>query len=33
MATDINTATNVDYIDNIYIDDTRSCWLPTLPDE
>ena len=33
MATDIMTATNVDYIDNIYIDDIRSVWLPTLPDE
>ena len=33
MATDIKTATNVDYIDDIYIDDIRSVWLPTLPDE
>ena len=33
MATDIKTATNVDYIDDIYIDDIRSSWLPTLPDE
>ena len=33
MATDIKTATNVDYIDDIYIDDTHSGWLPTLPDE
>ena len=33
MATDIKTATNVDYIDDIYIDDIRSDWLPTLPDE
>ena len=33
MATDIKTATNVDYIDDIYIDDIRSRWLPTLPDE
>ena len=33
MATNIKTATNVDYIDDIYIDDIRSCWLPTLPDE
>ena len=33
MATDIKTATNVDYIDDIYIDDIRSGWLPTLPDE
>ena len=33
MVTDIKTATNVDYIDDIYIDDIRSRWLPTLPDE
>ena len=33
MADDIKTATNVDYIDDIYIDDIRSGWLPTLPDE
>ena len=33
MATDIKTATNVDYIDDIYIDDIRSGWLSTLPDE
>ena len=33
MATDIKTATNVNYIDDIYIDDIRSGWLPTLPDE
>ena len=33
MATDIKTATNVDCIDDIYIDDIRSGWLPTLPDE
>ena len=33
MATDIKTATNADYIDDIYIDDIRSSWLPTLPDE
>ena len=33
MATDIKTVTNVDYIDIIYIDDIRSGWLPTLPDE
>ena len=33
MATDIKTATNVDYIDDIYIDDIRSDWLPTLSDE
>ena len=33
MATDIKTATNVDYIDNIYIDDIRSGWLLTLPDQ
>ena len=33
MVTDIKTATNADYIDDIYIDDIRSGWLPTLPDE
>ena len=33
MATDIKTATNVDYINDIYIDLIRSGWLPTLPDE
>ena len=33
MATDIKTATNVDYIDDIHIGDIRSGWLPTLPDE
>ena len=33
MATDIKMATNVDYIDDINIDDIRSGWLPTLPDE
>ena len=33
IATDIKTATNVDYIDDIYIDDIRSGWLPALPDE
>ena len=33
MASDIKMATNVDYIDDIYIDDIRSGWLPTLPDE
>ena len=33
MATDIKTATYVDYIDDIYIDDIRSGWLPTRPDE
>ena len=33
MATNIKTATNVDYIIDIYIDDIRSGWLPTLPDE
>ena len=33
MATDIKTATNVDFIDDIYIDDIRSGWLPTLPYE
>ena len=32
-ATDIKTATNVDYIDDIYIDDISSGWLPTMPDE
>ena len=33
MATDIKTATYVDYIDDIYIEDIRSSWLPTLPGE
>ena len=33
MATDIKTATNVDYIDNIYNEDIRSGSLPTLSDE
>ena len=33
MATDIKTATYIDYIDDIYIDDIRSGWLPTLPDK
>ena len=33
MATDIKTATKVDYIDDIYTDDIRSGWLPTLPEE
>ena len=33
MATDIKPATNVDYISDIHIDDIRSGWLPTLPDE
>ena len=33
MATDIKTATNVDYIDDTYTDDIRSGWLPALPDE
>ena len=33
MATDIKTATLDDYIDDICIDDIRSGWLPTLPDE
>ena len=33
MATDIKTATNVDYIDDIYTDDISSGLLPTLPDE
>ena len=32
-ATDIKTASYVDYIDDIYIDDIRSRWLLTLPDE
>ena len=29
MATDIKTATNVDYIDDIYIEYICSSWLPT----
>ena len=33
MATEIKMATNVDYIDDIYIDDIRSGWRPTLLDE
>ena len=33
MATDINTVTYVDYIDDIYIDDICSGWLPALPGE
>ena len=33
MATDITTATDVHYIDDIYIDDIRSSWPPTLLDE
>ena len=33
MAMGIKTATNVEYIDNIYIDDILSRWLPTLPDD
>ena len=33
MATYIETATNVDYIDDIYIDDIRSSWVPTLLDK
>ena len=33
MATAIKTETDVDYIDDIYIDHIRSGWLPTLPDE
>ena len=33
MATDIKKATNVDYIDDIYIDNIRSSWLPKLPVE
>ena len=32
MATDIRTATNVDYIDAFYIDDIRPGCLPTLPE-
>ena len=33
MATDIKSATSIDYIDDIYIDDIRSGWLQRLPDE
>ena len=33
LTQNIKTATNVDYIDHIYIDDIRSGWLTTLPDE
>ena len=33
MATNIKMAINVDYIDDIYIDDMRYGWLATLPDE
>ena len=33
MATDIKTATYIYHIDDIYIDDIRSGWLPLLPDE
>ena len=33
IATDIMTATNVDYIDDIYIDNIRSSWLQKLPGE
>ena len=33
IATDIKTATNVHYIDEIYMGDIRSSSLPTLPDE
>ena len=33
MAIDIKTATNFDYINDIYINDILSSWLPTLPDE
>ena len=33
MGSDIKTATNVYYIDDIYIDNIRSNWLPTLQDE
>ena len=32
-ATNIKTATYVDCIDDIYIDDIRSGWLPTVPDK
>ena len=32
MVTDIKTATNADYIDDINIDDIHSCWPPTLPE-
>ena len=33
MTTDIKTATNVDYIDDIYINDICSVRLPILPDK
>ena len=33
MATDIKTATNVDYIDDNEIDDIRCGWLPTIVSE
>ena len=33
MATDIKTATNVDDIDDIYINDICAGWLPTLSDK
>ena len=33
MSTDIKMATYVNYIDDIYIDDIRSGWLPTFPGE
>ena len=33
MTTDINTATKVDYIDDINTNDICSGWLPALPDE
>ena len=33
MATNIKMATNLDYIDDIHIDDIPSGWRPTLPDK
>ena len=33
MATNIKTATNLDYIDYIYIGVIHSSWLPTVPGE
>ena len=33
MTTEIKTATSVDYISDIYINDICSCWLPALPDK
>ena len=33
MTTYIKMAANVDYVDDIYINNIRSGWLPTLPDE